>query len=258
MTLSGRKILITRDSSQADQLRVSLENLGAEIISVPTIAIGEPPDWQPFDVAAANPQQFDWIIFTSTNAVIKTLERLSCSKRNLSYLSGRQIAAVGNQTAKILEKNGLSVTVVPSNFQAEGLLEILLQKKIKGKKIWFPRALEARSLLIEELQKAGASIYVTPVYQNRIPHENKEKLRQALELQKPDWITFTSSSTAHNFITLLDKEFVANCELPKLASIGLVTTKTLESYHLPVTVTAIPQNILGLIQGIVDYETSNS
>ncbi len=255
--LQGKRVLITRDISQVEGLRVKLDLLGAEVLCVATIAISDPPDWKPFDHAAEAVTDFDWVVFSSTNAVRRTAKRMSQLKIDHPRFKILKKAAVGNQTAEAANEEGWRIDLVPGQFQAEGLLDALLKSDIKGKKIWMPRALQARSFLIDELEKAGAVVTETPVYQNTIPYENRDRLRHILLNEKIDWITFTSSSTVTNFFKILG-DLQLEIQLSKLASIGKITTETIKEHGYIPSFTAKPQNLKGLCQGIVEWETAVS
>ncbi len=253
--LTDQRIIITRDSSQAGSLKDMLENQGAEVISIPTISISAPPDWTSFDSAAKEIDSFQWVVFTSINAVIQTrkrLESLGCLPADSSMPN---IAVVGDKTAKQAEDLGWKVDFIPEKFQAEGLAAGLKARGVSGQRIWFPRALVARHVLIDELVKTGADVVVTPVYQNSVPFENKRLLETALSMHQADWITFTSSSTVTNLFKILECE-PGSVSLPKIASIGTITTETLLKLSLKPAFTADPQNLDGLCKGIVDYESN--
>ena len=252
--LSGKTVLITRDASQAGSLKEMLEFFGARVISVPTISISDPLDWGPFDRVLGALDSFDWVVFTSINAVSQTKKRLLTLGHSPELISTLKVAAVGEQTAQQAEATGWDVDFVPDKFQAESLAAGLIERGVSGKKIWFPRAKVARHVLIDELEKTGAQVCVTPVYQNSIPLENRELLQNTLDRESIDWITFTSSSTVSNFFTILDRD-PTQVSLPKLASIGSITTETLLQASFEPEFTADPQNLAGLCQGIVAYES---
>jgi uroporphyrinogen III methyltransferase/synthase len=252
--LAKLKIIITRDSSQAGSLKDMLEDLGAEVISIPTISICDPPEWAPFDLAANDVGSFHWVVFTSINAVLQTHKRIGSLGFKPHTFPIPRIAAVGDKTAKQAEELGWAVDYIPEKFQAEGLAAGLKARGVSGQKIWFPRALVARHILIDELANTGAELVVTPVYQNTIPFENKQLLQTTLDDEEADWITFTSSSTVTNLFKILEQE--PDCvPLPKIASIGSITTDTLHKFSLEPAFTADPQNLDGLCQGIVACES---
>ncbi len=251
--LTKRGIVITRDISQAGSLKERLEVLGAEVYCIPTIKIVEPDDWKPFDRAASSADRFDWLVFTSPNAAVFAKKRLDFLGIDRSSFSRCKVATIGRQTSRIVESFGWEVHLTPDRFQSENLSERLVSVGVRSKRVWLPRALVARNLLLENLEKAGAETNITPVYQNRIPYENRELISNMLDRRDIDWITFTSSSTVSNFFAICG-ETKTQRELPKLASIGAVTTGTLARFGLVPAFSAEPQNIEGLCQGIVDWE----
>ncbi len=172
------KVLITRDASQAGGLQAKLENIGAKVACVPTISIQDPDDWSLFDHATKDLLLYDWVLFTSANAVKQSQKRLSELKIDLNSFPNLKFGAVGKQTAELILEAGWNVDIVPQKYQAEGLLEELIQRKVSGKKFWFPRALHARKYLIPELITLGADVTLTPVYQNKIPLENAPLLQE--------------------------------------------------------------------------------
>ncbi|MBU2512541.1 uroporphyrinogen-III synthase [bacterium] len=251
--LQGKRILITRDASQAGSLKDMLGKEGADVICIPTISIADPPDWDLFDQVANGPESYDWIVFSSVNAVKQTQSRLAYLQVEYLKENFPKIAVIGSQTALLVESVGWKVSLIPDRFQAEDLGDKLVAEGITGKRIWIPRALAARNVLIEKLESAGATVTVTPVYQNKVPYENRERLRKALADNNIDWVTFTSSSTVVNFFEILGQNST-EIPLPKLASIGSITTRTLESYSLKPEFTANPQNLEGLCQGLINSE----
>lgn len=252
-SLEGKTILITRDASQAGGLESLLTEMGARVISVPTISITDPPDWKPFDQAAKELKSFEWIVFTSVNAVHKTLSRLRLLKLTIGELPPPYIAAVGDQTARQLQEAEWPVHLIPDKYQSEDLGSELVSRGVKGNRIWIPRALKGGKKLPELLEREGAEVIITPVYQNTIPHQNREPLLRALQENDIDWVTFTSSSTAVNFLALLGDRR-QEIKIPKCACIGSVTTDTLREYSLEPEVTADPQNLAGLCDGISAWE----
>jgi uroporphyrinogen III methyltransferase/synthase len=157
--------------------------------------------------------------------------------------------------------------LLPEEFTGDGLAETLIIDGVTGLNILIPRALKAREILPERLSGAGAEVTVAPVYQNVLPKSSagerlKDGLRQALEEKSVDMVTFTSSSTVKNFVTLLDINDPD--ELQKLmsgiavATIGPITGKTAENYGLKVDVQPEEYTIPGLVDNIVMYFTPES
>lgn len=256
LPLEGLHILITRNHPQSYSFQNQLIQQKAIPIVIPTIEIKDPPSWKLFDQIALEVSKIDWILFTSSNAVLQTQKRFVQLNIPLEKLSNKKIAVVGNQTKNTVESIGLNVELIPTIFEANSLISNLI-KLPQNTCFWIPRALQGKNELPEELKKNKYEIYITPVYETIIPFKNQSQLQNTLQEKKIDWITFTSSSTAKNFFTLLEKENSIRL-FPKIASIGKSTTSTLNELGYPPTFTASPQNIEGLIKGLKEYQIINS
>ncbi len=67
--MQGLRIVVTRAAHQAEELAAPLRDLGAEVLLVPMIGIAPPVDETALRHAAAHAASYDWIVFTSVNAV---------------------------------------------------------------------------------------------------------------------------------------------------------------------------------------------
>lgn len=243
LPLFGRRIVLTRADEQAGESAEQLRRLGADVVAAPTIEIREPSSWAPADEAIAKLETYDWLIFTSRNGVERFLARLNASERDLRAVKGR-IAAIGPATAEALAAARLKTDCVPEEFVAESLLEAL-DADLTGQKILIARAEVAREILPEGLRQRGASVDVAPVYRTAVP--DGAALREALAARKPDWITFTSSSTVRHFVEMVGQDGLRDA---RIASIGPVTSATLREYGAEPTIEAAPHTMDGLIEAI--------
>ena len=209
--LSGRRILVTRAAEAGDRFGDLLRERGAEVVAIPLIRFVSPRSEAPLDQAASRLETFDWILFTSATAVEWFLRGLAGRGVPRSRWSGIPVAAVGEKTAGSLRREGVRVDLVPPTFQAEGLLERLDASRVKGKRILFPRAEEARELLVEELERRGAEVALVPVYRTARAEESRAPLREALAGRRIDFVTFTAASTVRHFV-----ELVGEASLPEL------------------------------------------
>jgi len=253
MDLQGLRILTTRDSMGPDHLQRMLRDAGATALAVPTIELLPPDSWEPFDQEVAQLESFDWLLFTSVNAVLQTALRLQTL--GLQLPKSLKIAVVGKKTAAQVKQQGWPVDLVPQTFQAEGLIEALQAQGLSGARILFPRALVAREWLVKQLCELGAAVTLAPVYQNQPAWGSKQRLEDVLASGTFDWITFTSASTAENFKLILGG---LPLQLPKIASIGQITTEAMLVLGLTPTVTADPQTLDGLLEAMVAYESRHS
>jgi uroporphyrinogen III methyltransferase/synthase len=237
---------VTRDRRQAADLAARLEELGAETIFLPVIELREPSSSAAMDAAIQKLDTYDWLIFTSANAVRYFVERLNASTRDLRALRAR-ICVIGPGTKAAVEELHLKVDRVPREFVAEGLVEAFTGEDLKGKHILFPQAAVARDVVPVELRKLGAIVDVVEAYRTEMPEGLMERATEVLA-HKPDWITFTSSSTVTNLVNAVG---AAALDGIKLASIGPVTSATLLAAGLSPDVEGDPHTIEGLVAALM-------
>ena len=248
--LLGRRIAITRTREQAAALREPLEALGAEVIEIPTIEIRDPISWEALDSAIRRLEEFDYLLVTSANGVRNFLRRLHACGREVRDLKGLIVGAIGPATAEEFAKAGVKVDVVPRKYVAEGLLEALGDRDLRGKAFLIPRAKAARDLVPRVLMEKGGRVEVVEAYETVVPQLPAGELQRLLT-PRPDLITFTSSSTATHFAKLAGEDHVS--ELLRglaIASIGPITSQTIRKLGLTVAIEAGPSTIPGLVRAI--------
>ena len=245
------RILITRSAHQTSTLAEALRALGAEPILIPTISLAPPTSFCPLDAALAQLPSYHWLLFTSANAVQAFAHR---ARRTFTPHPTQQVAAIGPATAQALRNLGLEPTLIPPTAVAESLAAALLPHALQpdgsATRMLLLRAEHARDLLPEALRSAGADVTVAPVYQNLIPTDSIPLLQAlfASPATWPDAITFTSSSTATNLLTLLDAASLTLPEPILRASIGPITSATLRSLGLPPHIESPDPSIPSLVR----------
>jgi uroporphyrinogen III methyltransferase/synthase len=250
----GKTIVVTRTRQQASDLSRRLMDLGAAVIEAPTIEIAPPGEWSDVDEALERIERFDWVIFTSANGVHFVKQRLLETGRDARAFAGVKIAAIGDATAAAIGNDlCLNVDLCPDSFVAEALAEALSSAgAIANRRFLLLRADIARPLLAERLgQEKAAEVRDVSVYQTRPAASLPAELLAALDAGQIDWITFTSSSTARNFVSLLDDERRKRLSTIKLASIGPITSRTMAEVGLKPLVEAKVFNIDGLVQAML-------
>lgn len=255
--LAGKRIVVSRARDQATALSFPLRELGAEVLEIPFIEIRPPASFRPLDDALLAIHDYDWLILTSVNGVRALAERirhLGLDALNFVHL---KVAAIGPATEQALEEQQFQVDVVPDKYVAEAVVSSL-RGQVKGQRILLVRAKVARDVIPEELRRAGAVVNVVEAYETVAPEASRARLQAALRdgARKPDVITFTSSSTVRNFVSLAELPAAGGGRHPllqdvKLASIGSVTSQTLRELGLPVDIEARHFTIPGLVQAIV-------
>jgi uroporphyrinogen-III synthase len=252
--LSGVRVLVGRARHQAGALSTELRKLGAPVLEIPFIEIRKPRSFRPLDSALQNLASYDWLILTSVNGVDAMWDRvtkLGLSKTGFRHL---HIAAIGPATKRAIEQCGIKVEVVPKEYIAESVVRSL-RRRVKGKRVLLVRAKVARDVIPRALRRAGAHVDVVEAYETVVPESSRARLRAALKnpRQRPHVVTFTSSSTAKNFVELLGadgKRTSLNGILT--ASIGSVTSSMLRALGLSVDIAAKEFTIPGLVKAIVE------
>jgi uroporphyrinogen III methyltransferase/synthase len=250
LPLFGQKIVVTRAADQAAELSDRLRALGADPIELPVIALESPADPAPLDRAIENLAGYDWLIFTSVNGVRFFIERLDQSRHDLRSLKAR-ICAIGPATRKAVEDLHLKVDLMPEEYVAESLVKAFGSENLTGQRILLPRASVARDVIPLELAKLGAQVEVVEAYRNVVPPRAAARAHELFSAaKKPDWITFTSSSTVKNLLAITGPEAL---EGVRIASIGSVTSSTLCAHGLTVHAEARQFTIDGLVDAILAY-----
>jgi len=251
--LKGKRILVTRAAQQAGSLSEQLRALGATVIEIPSIEIRPPRSYHPLDDAIANIPRYDWLVLTSVNGVQALLERAGHAGLAPEHLGGLRIAAIGPGTRKVIESRGLKVALMPKQYIAESVVEAM-REQVTGKRVLLVRARVARDVIPEELRRAGAEVDVVEAYETVVPQASRERLRDLLSRpgQRPHAITFTSSSTARNFLELLGADNKHLVTGVMLASIGPVTSRTLRDIGLGVHIEAAEYTIPGLVAALAE------
>ncbi len=253
LPLFGKRIVVTRARGQADELCAALEELGAEAIEIPTIEIRDPRSWRPMDDAIRRLEEFHYLLVTSVNGVRNFLARLAACGRDVRDLKELEIGAIGPATAAEFAKTGVKVDFIPKDYRAEGLLEVLGQRDLKGKAFLIPRAKVARDLVPRVLAERGARVEVVEAYETALPEFASGEIDRLLN-PPPDAITFTSSSTVKHFAKLLGGRSVGEAlEGIAIASIGPITSATIRELGLVITIEAKESTIPGLVRALTQY-----
>lgn len=248
LPLAGRRVLVTRAAGQASRLSEELRRLGAGPVEIPVLEIQPPESYEPLDAVIRNHfNQYDWLIFTSANAVRAVAERAAEQGITLPVPQLPRVAAIGPATAAAAEKFGLKVTLIPEvAYRAEGLLESL-GTQTTGKRVLIARAAIARDVIPGALRAAGAQVDVVEAYRNVLPESAPEQLREAFR-EKIDAVTFTSSSSVTHLKQAAEKAGIGFPFAGVLAiSIGSITSQTLREHNWEPATEANPSDISGLV-----------
>ena len=241
--LAGVRIVVTRAAHQAEELARPLRDLGAVVILLPVIDIGPPSDPEPLRNAAAHSNRYDWIIFTSANAIRAFVAELPFPVRTCTA----NLAAVGVATGRVAEEHGFTISFTPHTYTAEALVEAFHAEDLSGKQILIPSAAITRDVVATELRRRGARVDVVEAYRNVLPREAASRAAEVFQEPFPDWVVFASSSAVDNLVCLVGADTLRRL---KIASIGPITSKTIRRYGFELAAEANVQTVEGLVEAL--------
>ncbi len=254
--LSGRRIVVTRSREQAGELIDMLEERGAEAVGAPAIRMAPPEDPAALQAACDRASHFDWIVFTSTNAVDQFMQQL-LARGDIRGLHGVRLCAVGASTAARLQRYGIRVDLMPAEFRAEVVLDAMRGAgTLQGATVLLPQADIARDRLGDGLREAGADVTEVVAYRTVPDHPGRDEpdvYRMLLDRQI-DAVTFASASAVRNFVDGIGRDQAVDLlSRVVVASIGPVTAEA--AHQLGITTTVMPTRytIPDLVDALVGH-----
>lgn len=256
--LFGWRVLVPRTKEQAGTLSARLRGYGAVPDEVPTISVEPPRNPLQMDKAVRGlvEGRYEWIAFTSVNAVRAVREKFEEYGLDARAFSGLKIAAVGDKTAQAIADWGLRADLVPSGEQsAAGLLAVWpeydeLLDPIN--RVFLPRADIATENLVAGLVDLGWECDDVTAYRTVRAAPPPAPTRDAIKTGKFDAVVFTSSSTVRNLVGIAGKPHPSTI----IAVIGPATAKTAEEHGLRVDVLASKPDVDTLVDALADFGAS--
>jgi uroporphyrinogen III methyltransferase / synthase len=253
--LFGWRVLVPRTKEQAGSLSSRLRGYGAVPEEVPTISVEPPRNPQQMDKAVRGlvEGRYEWIAFTSVNAVRAVREKFDEYGLDARAFSGLKIAAVGEKTAAAIAAWGLRADLVPSGEQsARGLLEDWPpydEVLDPINRVFLPRADIATETLVAGLLELGWEVDDVTAYRTVRAAPPPAPTREAIKTGKFDAVVFTSSSTVRNLVGIAGKPHASTV----IAVIGPATAKTAEEHGLRVDVMAPTPSAELLADALADF-----
>jgi uroporphyrinogen III methyltransferase/synthase len=239
-----KKILVTRAAQQSRKFGTMLVEKGAQVLYAPAIEITPIEPNGPLKKAIHAISDYYAIIFTSVNSVSIFFRNLTEMGMDTRELKGVKVIPIGSATATLLRSKGIVADFTPQEYTLEGIIEVLKGLDVAGNRFLLPRAEEARDVLVKFITDQGGSCDVIPIYATNLPAQ------RAPLSETPDVVTFTSSSTADNFIGMYGRKALDGT---LIASIGPITSQTLRAHGIPIHIEATQHDIPGLIEAMEDY-----
>jgi len=253
--LFGWRVLVPRTKEQAGTLSQRLRGYGAVPEEVPTISVEPPRNPLQMDKAVRGlvEGRYEWIAFTSVNAVKAVREKFEEYGLDARAFSGLKIAAVGDKTAQAIAAWGLRADLVPSGEQsAAGLLEDWPEyDEVLDpiNRVFLPRADIATENLVAGLVDLGWECDDVTAYRTVRATPPPAPTRDAIKTGKFDAVVFTSSSTVRNLVGIAGKPHASTI----IAVIGPATAKTAEEHGLRVDVLAPKPDVELLVDALADF-----
>jgi hydroxymethylbilane synthase len=245
--LSGKRVLVSRATHQAGEFAEKLAARGAVPLLFPVIAFKLLPAG-PLNASLAQIKAYDWLIFSSSNAVDFFFSAVTDSEfRAMS--NGLKIAAVGPVTAAKLDGHHVTVDFVPDAFTGEQLA--LGLGDLEGKRVLLPRARIGRPETLQFLREQGAIVDDIPIYDTVAatpPAEALAEVERGLDV-----ITFASPSSVRNFLKVTAQMRQPQSTQAVVACIGPSTAAEAEEHGLRVDVVAEQYTSDGLIAALEAY-----
>ena len=254
MPLFGQRVLVTRARHQAAETCRLLESVGAETVTMPTIAILAPADPEPLERAAGQLGSYDYLILTSANGVEALFKAMDRRAVDCRALAGVTICSIGPGTSKALAARGLIADLEPDDHMAEGILELLDEAKIRGKRVLLTRAAVAREILPETLMARGAKLDLVEAYRTGIPGPNETAAGvAALEAGGVNIITFTSASTVNNYAQILGPRLAELTAGKRVVAIGPITRDACLELGLKVDLMPPKYTLPAMVDAMMEY-----
>ncbi|MDP9399209.1 MAG: bifunctional uroporphyrinogen-III C-methyltransferase/uroporphyrinogen-III synthase, partial [Actinomycetota bacterium] len=253
--LFGWRVLVPRTKEQAGAQSAQLLEYGAVPEEVPTIAVEPPRTPQQLERAVKGlvTGRYEWVTFTSRNAVKAVRQKFEEYGLDARAFSGIKVAAVGAQTAADLLAWGIKPDLVPGGEQSSaGLLEDwpAYDSSVDPiDRVFLPRADIATDTLVAGLQELGWEVDDVTAYRTVRAAPPPAEVREAIKSGGFDAVLFTSSSTVRNLVGIAGKPHAATV----IACIGPQTARTAEEHGLRVDVLAPTPSAAALAQALAEY-----
>jgi uroporphyrinogen-III synthase len=226
--LAGKRVVVTRAAQQSSDLFTRLSAAGAIPVSLPLVSFAPPQDYGPLDAALRQLQNFDWVIFTSANAVHAVESRAKALGIDLRHKAkAPQIAVVGPATRQEAEVAGFSVDSVAKTHLGVALAQEL-SDRLRRKAVFLPRSDRANPDLLAALRALDAKVTEIIAYRTLPSTDTEQRHATQILTQEADAVLFFSPTAVQHLGDLLGHDaFVGLQYRIVIAAIGPVTARAL-------------------------------
>jgi uroporphyrinogen-III synthase len=229
--LHGRRVILLRAGTRTQRVVRWLADWGAEVEQCPVSRLTDPVSYEPVDAAIRHLERYDWLVFTSVEAVHRWFARLRQLDVDVRQVRAR-IATVGPETSVAVRERGLIPALMPpSEFSQEGLADAFHAIPMRGVTVLFPGGQLNRQFLVEDLRGLGALVDEVTIYRNQ-REPLPLSLHQDIRAESIDAVLFTASSQVEYLLDQLSSEDRRHLVHVPAFSIGPLTTRTLLHYGI--------------------------
>jgi uroporphyrinogen-III synthase len=246
--LADRRILLTRSADQSEPLARRLADLGATVVFAPAIELGPPEDPAPLDEALRHLERYDWLVFTSPNAVAAVAARLDALGPK-TLPTGLKVASVGRATSEAAQEafRGCRVALAPADdYRAEGLVGAFAKLAEPPRRVLVPASNLARPTLADGLRALGATVDQPIAYRTSTPEDLASRLQETLA-SGIDLVLLASPSAVQGVTDVLGADAAG---LPTVV-IGPTTAASARLAGMAVLAVADPSTVEGLVTAAI-------
>jgi uroporphyrinogen III methyltransferase/synthase len=249
--LWGKRVVLLRPAAQIEAAARSLRRQGAIVRACPVVQL-VPSEDSKFAPAFAALGDYDWLIFSSQNAVSIFFVALFRSGRDARSIARSKLAAIGTKTAEALREFGLVADSIAPEFRGESLAESIIKSANRPLHILFPRAKIAREALPQCLRAAGHRVDILVAYESKSASPAMQ-LKLIESLEDADAILFSANSLVEEFANSVAQKVAKVPQKIVFASIGPITSEALRARGNPVHLEASPYTMDSLVSALCAY-----
>jgi uroporphyrinogen III methyltransferase / synthase len=259
--LAGKRIVLTRAPEQAPALFRALNDAGASVISCPCIEFVAPEDCGPLDHALSHLNEFDWIAFTSQNAVrfFRQRQRELDAMRSTPVAFHAKVAALGAATAEAATREGLAADFVASGARSGAEFVAAFAPLARGQKVLLPQSDQAGDRIAAALSQAGVDVTPVVAYRTCMPQSLDNDALARIRSGGADLIFFGSPSAFRNFVETVGKETVTQlAKNSAFGAIGPTTAAAIRDAGMAVQFESPEPGTAAVVQSMEEYFTEKN
>lgn len=254
--LAGKRVVVTRALEQSQTLVNALRDAGADPILLPLVAFAPPDNPGELDACLKNSARFDWVFFTSQNALRALQQRCAALEVSLSIIfQDVKIAAVGPATAEAVTAAGLTVNFISRIHTGVALAEEL-SSETQNKRVFLPRSDRANPDLIEVLNLHGWRVTPVVAYKTVSPNSDSTDALESLLRGNADAILFFSPSAVHHLRDLVGSQRFRELSHQSIfVAIGPVSENALKAEGVSRSLLASDSTVAAAVSTLSEYFT---